>query len=131
VHKVAGCAVAGVEQPQLDIATRNIIPRFDQVKFVCCLTGTAWKIIGRRGDIHPRRRGVIPLLKFYDMRRITFIPALDVKVHIRAGNVIVYSKLEIVGKAAAGRWIDIRSRNFGQNQFGGAALKVHVFERTG
>ena len=64
------------------------------------------------------------------MRRVALIPAFNIKIDIGAWNVVIFSELEIIGKAAAGRWIDIRARNLGQYQLGGVALQVNVFQRT-
>lgn len=120
-----------MEQPQLDIATRNIILGVDQIKLVSGFTSPAREIIICNRDIHPRGRGVIPLLKFYDMRRVAFVPSFDVKINVVRRDVIVLPELEIISKAAAGSRVDIRARDLCQYQFGGAALKINVLERTG
>ena len=39
----------------------------------------------------------------------------DIKIDIGAGNIVVLSELEVVGEAAARRWIGIDSSDFSED----------------
>ena len=65
------------------------------------------------------------------MRRVAFVPALDIKINVIRRDVIVLPKLEIIGKTAAGSRVDVHTGHFRQHQLRGAALQVNVFDRAG
>lgn len=96
-------AGAGMNQPDLDVAARDVVRRIYQVELIRLLCGRRGQILRRRRDICPSRERIVPLLNLDVVGRVAAVMSHDVKVNVVTWNVVILAKGEVVDERVA--WV--------------------------